>query len=34
VSYPVGFLLAANFCLESLIGEWTGERVRRTGEQL
>lgn len=26
VSYPVGFLLAANFCLESLIGEALGRR--------
>jgi TRAP-type C4-dicarboxylate transport system permease small subunit len=34
VSYPVGFLLAANFCLESLMGEWCGERVRVAGEQL
>lgn len=34
VSYPVGFLLAANFCLESLMGEWCAERVRVTGEQL
>ena len=26
VSYPVGFFLAANFCLESLIGEALGRR--------
>ena len=26
VSYPIGFLLAANFCLESLIGEALGRR--------
>jgi TRAP-type C4-dicarboxylate transport system permease small subunit len=26
VAYPIGFFLAANFCLESLIGELTGRR--------
>lgn len=26
VAYPLGFLLAANFCLESLIGELLGKR--------
>ncbi len=26
VSYPIGFLIAANFCLESLIGEALGRR--------
>lgn len=34
MSYPIGFLLAANFCLESLIGEWCDQRVRVAGEQL
>jgi TRAP-type C4-dicarboxylate transport system permease small subunit len=34
VSYPIGFLLAANFCLESLIGEIAGARVIAKGEQL
>ncbi len=34
VSYPVGLLLAANFCLESLIGEATGRRERREAEVL
>jgi TRAP-type C4-dicarboxylate transport system permease small subunit len=34
VSYPVGLLLAANFCLESLIGESLGRRPRRQSEVL
>lgn len=34
MSYPIGFLLAANFCLESMIGEWCDQRVRVAGEQL
>ena len=34
LSYPVGMLLAASFCLESLIGEWTGRRLRREAEVL
>ncbi|MFZ4758418.1 MAG: TRAP transporter small permease [Burkholderiaceae bacterium] len=34
VSYPVGMLLAANFCLESLIGEASGRRRRRQAEVL
>lgn len=34
VSYPVGLLLAANFCLESLIGESLGRRPRRQAEVL
>jgi TRAP-type C4-dicarboxylate transport system permease small subunit len=34
VSYPIGMLLAANFCLESLIGEATGRRPRRVAEVL
>lgn len=31
VSYPIGLLLAANFCLEALIGEATGHRVVNRG---
>lgn len=34
LSYPVGLLLAANFCLESLIGESLGRRPRRQSEVL
>jgi TRAP-type C4-dicarboxylate transport system permease small subunit len=34
VSYPVGMLLAASFCLESLIGEAVGRRRRRPAEVL
>jgi TRAP-type C4-dicarboxylate transport system permease small subunit len=34
LSYPVGMLLAASFCLESLIGEATGCRQRRQAEVL
>jgi len=34
VSYPIGLLLAANFCLESLIGESLGRRARRVSEAL
>ena len=33
-SYPIGLLLAANFCLESLIGESLGRRPRRQSEVL
>jgi TRAP-type C4-dicarboxylate transport system permease small subunit len=32
LSYPVGLLLAANFCLESLIGEALGHRSRHLAE--
>jgi TRAP-type C4-dicarboxylate transport system permease small subunit len=34
LSYPVGLLLAANFCLESLIGESLGRRPHRQSEVL
>lgn len=33
-SYPIGLLLAANFCLESLIGESLGSRPRQKSEIL
>ena len=31
VAYPIGFVLAANFCLESLIGEMLGRRRESMG---
>ncbi|MGE0798626.1 MAG: TRAP transporter small permease [Lautropia sp.] len=34
LSYPIGLLLAANFCLESLIGEVLGRRPRGTAVAL
>lgn len=34
LSYPVGLLLAANFCLEAVIGESLGRRSRRQAEVL
>ena len=34
VSYPVGMLLAASFCLESLLGELAGRRRRLESEVL
>jgi TRAP-type C4-dicarboxylate transport system permease small subunit len=34
VSYPIGLMLAANFCIESLIGEALGRRPRRVSEAL
>lgn len=34
LSYPIGLALAANFCLESLIGEALGVRRKRAGDIL